>query len=73
MFVKKVPSFANSALLCTHRLWTRLDLKFSTAQNHTPIPNRKYFKTFESLSFLQKNGLIMQNNRLGNGLHSDKI
>ena len=31
-----------------------LDLKFSTAQIHIPIPNRKSFKIYENLSFFQK-------------------
>ena len=50
-----------------------LDLKFSAAQlpNPIPIPNIKYCKINENLSFLNRNGWVLQNHRLG--IHSNKI
>ena len=41
-----------------------LDPKFSTAQSHIPIPNRKFCKLYEHFSFFRKNH--------GLGIHSDK-
>ena len=41
-----------------------LDLKFSTAPSQITIPNRKFFKMYENLSFLQQNDWLKQNHRL---------
>ena len=60
------------ALLChSVSMWfntrttdTWLDPKFSKAQSHIPIPNRKFCKLYEHFSFFRKNH--------GLGIHSDK-